>query len=163
MPFKISLKDTSIHISLNSFGLYLSPKCLLNFLLLVYSTMWRKSFQIDGVRITSKCIESRHFYSCPRCPPKTPGRIFCEYVFPSAEWDGEIYDLHYENMKITWSIRLFMFCMICILFWILALQFCKQCLAYSVILSSLPLLLCNHDNLTLKLHQIKSYLNGDFL
>ena len=30
--FKISLKDVSFPISLNSLGLYLSPECLLNFL-----------------------------------------------------------------------------------------------------------------------------------
>ena len=32
LSFKISLKDISFHISINSLGLYLSPKCLLNFL-----------------------------------------------------------------------------------------------------------------------------------
>ena len=32
LPFNISLKDTSLHISLNSLGLYHSPECLLNFL-----------------------------------------------------------------------------------------------------------------------------------
>ena len=32
LPFKISLKDTSFHISINSLGLHLSPEFLLNFL-----------------------------------------------------------------------------------------------------------------------------------
>ena len=39
MSFKIILRDTSFHISLNVLGFYLSPECLLNFLRLVYSTM----------------------------------------------------------------------------------------------------------------------------
>ena len=32
LSFKISLEDTSCHISINSLGLYLSPECLFNFL-----------------------------------------------------------------------------------------------------------------------------------
>ena len=32
LPFKISVKDTSFHITLSSLGLYLSPECFLNFL-----------------------------------------------------------------------------------------------------------------------------------
>ena len=41
LSFKISLKDTSFHISINSLGLYLSPECLL-FFLSNYSTMCGK-------------------------------------------------------------------------------------------------------------------------
>ena len=37
---------------------------------------------------------------------------------------------------------------------VMALQFCKEYLSHSVVLSLLPLL-CNHDNLTRKLHQKK--------
>ena len=36
MSFKINLKHTSFHISINSLGLYLSPECLLNFLSNLY-------------------------------------------------------------------------------------------------------------------------------
>ena len=36
LPFKTSRKDTSFHISVTSLGLYLSPECLLNFLLNFY-------------------------------------------------------------------------------------------------------------------------------
>ena len=58
LSFKISLKDTSFDISKNSFGLYLSTECLLNFLsnLYIYSMyvyiyiyifhhVWEKSFK----------------------------------------------------------------------------------------------------------------------
>ena len=34
----------------------------------VYSTMYGKNFQIYGVHIPRKCIEFRHFYSCPLPP-----------------------------------------------------------------------------------------------
>ena len=44
---------------------------------------------------------------------------------------------------------------------VMALQFCKEYLSHSVVLSLLPLL-CNHDNLTRKL-QKKSYLNEEWL
>ena len=40
LPFKISLKDTFFHIYLNSFGLYLSPECLLTFLSNLYIQPW---------------------------------------------------------------------------------------------------------------------------
>ena len=55
-----------------------------------------------------------------------------------------------EILKMTWNIRLFIFCMKSMM----ALQFCKQYLSYSVILSLL-LLHCNHNNLTLKFDQKK--------
>ena len=38
------------------------------FLKFVYSTMCGKNFQIYGVHNPRKCIESRHFYSCPPLP-----------------------------------------------------------------------------------------------
>ena len=82
-----------------------------------------------------------------------------------------------ENMKITWNISLFIFCMILLksnekigrwfetlvrlyFVWsifflnVVGLQFCKQYLSTSVLLKLLPLL-CNHDNLTLKSRQEK--------
>ena len=57
-----------------------------------------------------------------------------------------------ENMKMTWNNSLFPFGMIAVLLNVMALQFWKYCLSNSVVLNLLPLL-CNHNNLTLKLHQ----------
>ena len=109
-------RDTSFHISLNSLGFYLS-ECLLNFLWLVYSTMCGKKFSIYGVHIPRKCIESMHFYSCPSPPLKTPGRIFWKSVSPKTKGVEEtmicFIKIQSENMKMTWNISLFIFCMIC--------------------------------------------------
>ena len=67
-----------------------------------------------------------------------------ENLFPSkAEEGAENYDLLYQNF-ILFSLR-FAFLNV------MALQFCKYYLSYSVILSLL-LLSYNHDNLTLKFH-----------
>ena len=78
---KISLKDTSFHISLNSLGFFrFSPECLLNFLWVLYFTMCEKHFLIYVVHILGKCVESMHFYSCPSPSLKTPGRIFWKFV-----------------------------------------------------------------------------------
>ena len=57
-----------------------------------------------------------------------------------------------ENMKMTWNTKLLMFCMIYISLTAMALQFCKYYPSNSVVLSLLSFL-CNHGNLTLKLHQ----------
>ena len=57
-----------------------------------------------------------------------------------------------ETMKMTWNISLFPFGMIAIFLNVMALQFWKQYLSNSMVLSLLPLL-CIHGNLTLKLHQ----------
>ena len=45
LSFKISLKDTSCHIFLNSLGFYFSRECLLNFLELAYSTACGEIFK----------------------------------------------------------------------------------------------------------------------
>ena len=79
--FKTSLKDTPFHISLNSVEFSLFPECLLNFLWLVYSTMFGKKFSIYGVHIPRKCIESMHFYSCSSPPLKLQVEFF-ENLFP---------------------------------------------------------------------------------
>ena len=63
LSFKISLKDTFFHKLPKA--LSLSPECLLNFLLNVYTSSYGKNFQIYGVHIPRKCIDWRHFYSCP--------------------------------------------------------------------------------------------------
>ena len=55
--FKISLRDTSFHISLNSLGFCLSPECFLNFLWLVHFTICEKNFSVYGVEsVLSLCI-----------------------------------------------------------------------------------------------------------
>ena len=117
LSFKISLKGTSFHVSLNSLGFYLSPECLLNFFWLVYSIMRGKNFSIHGVHIPRKCIESMHFYSCSSPPLKTPGRVFWKSVSPKTKWVEEtmifFIKIQSENMKMTWNISLFIFCMIC--------------------------------------------------
>ena len=117
LPFKISFEDTSFHISLNSLGLYLSPECSLNFFWLAYSTMCGKKFSIYGDHIARKCIESMLFYPCPSSPLKTPGRIFRKSVSPKTKGAGEetmicFIKIQSEKMKMTWNIRLFIFCMI---------------------------------------------------
>ena len=108
---------------------------------LVYFTMFGKNFQIYGVRIPRKCIRSRHFYLFPpsqlKLSPKflssflkqreithSPRQHFFENLFPPtiAERDEANYDslyknvLLYKSMKMTWNIRLIMFCIICIFF-----------------------------------------------
>ena len=72
--------------------------------------MCGKNFQIYGVRIPRKYIDSRHFYSCPS-PLKTrsqflvsqftnsPRQHSFENLFPpTAERGGGNYDLHYQNL-----------------------------------------------------------------
>ena len=48
-----------------------------------------------------------------------------------------------KNMKMAWSIRLFIFCVICIFLNVMALEFCKEHLSHSVALISLHVP-CNH-------------------
>ena len=88
---------------------------------------------------------STHFYSRLSSPLKTPGRIFWKSVFPKTKGVEKIMiyfiKIQSENKKMTWNIRLF---------------------KNSVVLSLL-LLLCNHGNLTLKLHQKNIYLNKGWL
>ena len=76
--------------------------------------MCRENFQIYGVHILRKCIDSRHFYSCPsplKTRPKfmsshprqkeiahSPRQHSFENLFPpTAERGGGSYDLLYEN------------------------------------------------------------------
>ena len=73
LSFKITLKDASFHFSISSLGLYLSPECLLN-LSNFYIPPYGKHFQIYKVHIPEKCIDWRHFYSCPS-PLKTRPQV----------------------------------------------------------------------------------------
>ena len=71
----------------------------------------------SGVYIR-KCIESMHFYSLFSSPFKTPDTIFGKSVFPRTKNKGVektnicIIKNQLENMKMTWNISLFIFCMI---------------------------------------------------
>ena len=81
---------------------------------LLYSTMCGKNFQIYGVHISRKCIDSRQFYSCPSSLRTIPALLSSrprqkkithsprhhsfENLFPStAERGGGNYDLLYQN------------------------------------------------------------------
>ena len=117
LSFKISLKGTSFHISLNSLEFYPSPEFLLNFLWLVYSIMCGKFFSIHGVHIPRKCIEFMHFYPCFNPLLKIPGKILWKSVSPKTKGVEEtmtcFIKIKSENMKMTWNIGLLIFCMIC--------------------------------------------------
>ena len=87
--FKISLKNTSFHILINSLVLYLSPECLLNFLWNLFVIL-EKNFQIYSIRTARKWIESEHFYpwALPQSKhsPKFSHPLQAEenYSFPQA-------------------------------------------------------------------------------
>ena len=83
-----------------------------------------KNFQIHGVHIPRKCIESKHFWSSyhltlGRVKSLIPlGSIFLKICFSQQRKGVEetmicFTKIQSENMKVTWSIRLFMFCTIC--------------------------------------------------
>ena len=70
LSFKISLKDTSFHIFINSIELYLSQKFLKIFSqVYIFYHVW-KYFSNLLCSHSRKCIEYRHFYSWPS-PLKT--------------------------------------------------------------------------------------------
>ena len=59
--------------------------------------MCGKNYQMHGVQIPRKWIESVHFESCLSFSLKTPGRIFVEICFTQAERGRENYDFLYQN------------------------------------------------------------------
>ena len=76
-------RDTSFHISLNSFGFYLSPEYLLNFLWLVYSCLGR-NFRFMVITFLENALNLKYvFLLMPQSPsqknvlkiffPKTKG------------------------------------------------------------------------------------------
>ena len=92
-------------------------------------------------------------------PTQNSRQIFLKICFPQQQKRVDktmscFIKIQSEIMKVTWNIRLFMFRIIWKFLNVVALQFCKWYLSYSVVLSSLPLRY-NHVNLTLKLHQKK--------
>ena len=92
-------------------------------------------------------------------PHQNSRQKFLKVCFSQAKRDGENYDLLYQNSTRKYGDNL-EHQVICTLYDfviflnVMALQFCKQYLSNSVVLSLLSLL-CNHGNLTLKLHQKK--------
>ena len=69
---------------------------------LLYSTMCGENFQIYGAHIPRKCIDSRHFYSCPPPTQNSPLNFLSsrpkeKSVPPTAEMGGRNYDLLYQN------------------------------------------------------------------
>ena len=114
----------------------LSPsRMLVEFSLkLLYSTMCEKNFQIYGVHIPRKCIDSGNFTHTPPHSKlatnflSTRSRQKEITGFPrvhsfailfslAAKRDGGIYDFLYQNsvrkMMMTLNIRFFIFCMTC--------------------------------------------------
>ena len=79
--------------------------------------MCEKNLSIYGIHITRKCIESMYFYSCPYSSLETPRIIFRKCVSPKTKgMEGTMIcfiKIHLENMKMTWEISLYIFCMIC--------------------------------------------------
>ena len=159
----------------------------------VYSTMYGKKFQIYGVHIPRKCIESRHFYSCP-LPPHSVLTLKFLSSHPSQK------EITHSQLLITqliiprqhffWKsapppqqqkgVEETMICFIRIqsenmkVVWNIRLfVFCVICNffkyifvnnIYHIVWYLLPLL-CNHSNLILNLHQKKTatLMKGDFL
>ena len=95
--------------------LSLSRMLVESFLTCIFHHVW-KMFLTYGVHIPRKCIESMHFYSCLSPPLKTWGRIFWKSVSPKTKGVEEtmicFIKIQSENMKMTWNISLFIFCMI---------------------------------------------------
>ena len=118
LSFKISLNIHTVIFLLSFLRLYLSPECLLIFSNLYIPPCVEKN-QIYGDHIPRECIESRHFYSCLTSPLKTPRKMFWKPVSPNSRkgwrklWLTCFIKIQSENMKKTWNIRSFIFCMVC--------------------------------------------------
>ena len=116
-----------------------------------------KMFQFVVFIFPRKCIPM-HFYSCPSPPLKTLGWIFWKSAsLKMVCWRKLWFALSKFSQKI-WrclgTLAYLYFVWFVIFLNVMALQFCKWYLSNSVVLSLLPLL-CNHSNLTLKLHHYK--------
>ena len=98
LSYKISLRVTSFHISLNSLGFSLQ-NCLLNFLSCIFQHVWEKVFSL-WCSHSPKMNWMYHFYSCPSPLLKTPGRIFWKSVFPQTRWRKLWFALSKFNQKI---------------------------------------------------------------
>ena len=128
LAFKISLQDTSFHISIYSLRFYLSAICMLNFLSNFYIPRCLENFQIYGVHVPRKCIDSRNFFLCPSHSKLSPSS--CHHalgrrklLIPQDSIVSKIWFIQQqkgleetmicfiksqsENMKMTWNIRFF--------------------------------------------------------
>ena len=115
--FKISVNDTFLHISLTSLGFYLSRECLLMFSnLCIYSTMWGNIFQFMVFTFLEKAVNLCIFIHAP--VPHSKLQVECfENLLPQDKRMEEtmicLIKIQSENIKITWNISFFIFCMIC--------------------------------------------------
>ena len=118
MSFKISLKDTSFYISINSLRIYLSLEFLLNFLLNFFArSCVEKSFKSMVFTFVENALNLGIFSHAPPPPhsklfPKllssdprqreithSPRQHFSENLFPSTTGRGRVnYDLLYQNL-----------------------------------------------------------------
>ena len=124
LSFKITLRVTSFHISLNSLGFYLSRMLVEFSLICIFQHVWEKLVNL-WCSYSWKIIESMLFYS----RLKTPGRIFWKSVSPKTGVEKTMIcsvKIQSENIKMTWNISLFPFGMIAIFLNVMTLQFCKQ-------------------------------------
>ena len=116
LPFKVSLRDTSFHSYLNSLVFYLSRMLVQLSLTYIFQHVGENFFNL-WCSHSLKMHWIYHFYSFPSPPLKTPGRIFWKYVSPKMEGVEKAMicsiKIQLENMKMTWNISLFTFCMIC--------------------------------------------------
>ena len=94
LSFKINLRDTSFHISLNSLGFYLS-RMFAEFSDLYIPTCAGKNFQF----MVFTFLQMDWIYAfllIPQSTLKTPSRIFWKSVSPNGKCGGS-YDLLYQN------------------------------------------------------------------
>ena len=113
-------------------------------------------FSIYGVHILRKSLNLCLFTHAPVPHSKLLVELF-ENLFSQRQKGLEeamicSVKIQSETIKMTWEISLFPFDMIAIFLIVMTLSNSVVSISNSVVLSLLPLL-CNHGNLTLKLHQ----------
>ena len=147
---KIRLNGTSFHVFLNSLGFYLSTDCLLNFLQLLYSTIWGKYFNL-WCSHSQKMHWIYVFLLMSQFPTQNSRQNHLKICFPQEKRGGGNYVICFfkiqtENMKMTWNISFYLYFVWFVIFLnMMALQFCEKYLSNKVLLSLLSLL-CNHGN-----------------
>ena len=96
LSLKISLRDTSFHISLISLGFYLSPECLLNFLTCIFHHV-RENFFSLWCSHSHKMHWIYTFLFMPQSTTQNSRLNFLKICFPQDERDGGNYNLLYQN------------------------------------------------------------------
>ena len=119
LPFKISLRDTSFHICLNSLGFYLSPECLLNFFLIWYSSInVGKFFQFMVFTFLENALNLCIFTHAPALHSKLQVGFF-ENLFP-PKWKG------WRKLWFALSKLVYLYFVWFVIFLnVMALQFCE--------------------------------------